>query len=75
MRLRRTLGIRAFDQHIGQCRIHRLRMLVEPWHQLFRQPTADGKITTGASDTTFTPDANCTRAQIVTFLYRMYQGK
>ena len=27
-------------------------------------------ITSGTSATTFTPDANCTRAQIVTFLYR-----
>ncbi|MCC8079950.1 MAG: S-layer homology domain-containing protein [Oscillospiraceae bacterium] len=27
-------------------------------------------ITTGTSDTTFTPDASCTRGQIVTFLYR-----
>ncbi len=28
------------------------------------------KITTGTSDTTFEPDATCTRAQVVTFLYR-----
>ena len=34
----------------------------------------DNRITTGASDTTFTPDAFCIRAQIVTFLYRFYQG-
>ena len=27
-------------------------------------------ITKGTSDTTFSPDADCTRAQIVTFLYR-----
>ncbi len=27
-------------------------------------------ITGGTSDTTFSPDANCTRAQVVTFLYR-----
>jgi len=27
-------------------------------------------ITNGTSETTFSPDANCTRAQIVTFLYR-----
>ena len=27
-------------------------------------------ITTGTSATTFTPDATCTRGQIVTFLYR-----
>ena len=33
------------------------------------------KITTGTSDTTFSPDASCTRAQIVTFLYRYYQGR
>ena len=30
----------------------------------------DNRITTGTSDTTFSPDAYCTRAQIVTFLYR-----
>ena len=35
----------------------------------------DNRITTGASDTTFSPDAFCTRAQIVTFLYRYYQGR
>ncbi|MBE7049880.1 MAG: hypothetical protein E7394_03810, partial [Ruminococcaceae bacterium] len=28
------------------------------------------KITGGTSDTTFSPDANCTRAQVVTFLWR-----
>ena len=28
------------------------------------------QITTGTSDTTFSPDADCTRAQIVTFLWR-----
>ncbi|MCD8065688.1 MAG: S-layer homology domain-containing protein, partial [Oscillospiraceae bacterium] len=27
-------------------------------------------ITTGATETTFAPDSPCTRAQIVTFLYR-----
>ncbi|MGN0136664.1 S-layer homology domain-containing protein [Anaerotignum sp.] len=31
-------------------------------------------ITKGTSDTTFSPDADCTRAQIVTFLYH-YMGK
>ena len=35
----------------------------------------DNRITTGTSDTTFSPDAYCTRAQIVTFLYRYYQGR
>ena len=35
----------------------------------------DNRITTGTSDTTFSPDASCTRAQIVTFLYRYYQGR
>jgi len=29
-------------------------------------------ITTGTSETTFSPDANCIRAQAVTFLYRAY---
>ena len=32
-------------------------------------------VTTGTSNTTFSPNADCTRAQIVTFLYRAYQGK
>ena len=32
-------------------------------------------ITKGTTSTTFSPDADCTRAQIVTFLYRAYQGK
>ena len=32
----------------------------------------DNRITTGTSDTTFSPDAYCTRAQIVTFLYRFF---
>ena len=31
---------------------------------------ADKGITKGTSATTFSPDAACTRAQIVTFLYR-----
>ena len=31
-------------------------------------------ITSGTSATTFSPNANCTRAQIVTFLYRSYNG-
>ncbi len=35
----------------------------------------DNRITTGIRDTTFSPDAYCTRAQIVTFLYRYYQGR
>ena len=33
----------------------------------------DNGVTTGASGTTFAPNADCTRAQIVTFLYR-YMG-
>ena len=32
-------------------------------------------VTNGTSNTTFSPNADCTRAQIVTFLYRAYQGK
>ena len=35
----------------------------------------DNGITKGISSSMFGPDATCTRAQIVTFLYRMYQGK
>ena len=34
-----------------------------------------GKVTDGTSNTTFSPNADCTRAEIVTFLYRAYQGK
>ena len=30
----------------------------------------DAGVTTGTTDTTFTPDRTCTRAEIVTFLYR-----
>lgn len=33
----------------------------------------DKGITTGTSDTTFDPDGVCTRAQIVTFIYRCMQ--
>ena len=32
-------------------------------------------ITNGMTETTFAPDATCTRGQSVTFLYRAYQGK
>ena len=32
------------------------------------------RITSGTSAARFSPGADCTRAQIVTFLYRMYQG-
>ena len=32
-------------------------------------------VTNGTSETTFGPADSCTRAQIVTFLYRAYQGK
>lgn len=35
----------------------------------------DEKITNGTSETTFSPDADCTRAQIVTFLYRCLGDK
>ena len=35
----------------------------------------DNGITNGISSSLFGPDSSCTRAQIVTFLYRMYQGK
>jgi len=33
------------------------------------------KVTNGTSATTFSPDADCTRAQIVTFLYRALNDK
>ena len=29
-------------------------------------------VTAGTSATTFSPDANCSRSQVVTFLYRAY---
>ena len=32
-------------------------------------------VTNGTPDSTFSPDNGCTRAQIVTFLFRAYQGK
>ena len=32
-------------------------------------------VTNGTTDSTFSPNAGCTRAQIVTFLFRTYQGK
>ena len=32
-------------------------------------------VTNGTTDSTFSPNSGCTRAQIVTFLYRAYQGK
>ena len=32
-------------------------------------------VTNGTSNTTFSPNADCTRAEFVTFLYRAYQGK
>ncbi len=32
-------------------------------------------VTNGTTDTTFSPNNGCTRAQIVTFLYRAYQSK
>ena len=32
-------------------------------------------VTNGTSNTMFSPNADCTRAEIVTFLYRAYQGK
>lgn len=35
----------------------------------------DEEITNGTSETTFSPDADCTRAQIVTFLYRCMGDK
>ena len=35
----------------------------------------DEDITSGTSASAFSPNADCTRAQIVTFLYRMAQGK
>ena len=35
----------------------------------------ENNVTNGTSNTTFSPNADCTRAEIVTFLYRAYQGK
>ena len=35
----------------------------------------ENSITTGTSATAFSPDAACTRAQIITFLYRMVQSE
>lgn len=36
---------------------------------------AENGVTNGISETLFGPDGSCTRVQIVTFLYRAYQGK
>ena len=36
---------------------------------------AENGVTNGISEMLFGPDGSCTRAQIVTFLYRAYQGK
>ena len=36
---------------------------------------AETGVTSGTSDTTFSPRDNCTRAQIVTFLYRCLNDK
>ena len=36
---------------------------------------AENGVTKGISETLFGPNGSCTRAQIVTFLYRAYQGK
>lgn len=36
---------------------------------------AENGVTNGISETLFGPDGSCTRAQIVTFLYRAYRGK
>ena len=35
---------------------------------------AENGVTNGTTETTFSPDATCTRAQIVTFLYRAMKG-
>ena len=35
----------------------------------------ENNVTAGTSSTTFSPNADCTRAQIVTFLYRTYTNK
>lgn len=35
---------------------------------------AENGVTTGTSETAFSPEATCTRGQIVTFLYRAYEG-
>ena len=43
----------------------------QPYAQAVSWAVAQG-ITSGTSDTTFSPDATCTREQIVTFLYRAY---
>ena len=34
----------------------------------------DEGVTSGTSETTFSPDSTCTRGQIVTFLYRGFAG-
>ena len=41
---------------------------LDPW-------AVENGITNGIGDGLFGPDNSCTRAQIVTFLFRAYQGK
>ena len=40
------------------------------WFYSYVKTMYDNELVSGTTPTTFSPDANCTRAQIVTFLYR-----
>jgi len=42
----------------------------DTWYTLPVAWAVDQKVTTGTSDTTFTPDGTCSRAEILTFVYR-----
>ena len=53
---------------------HGFSDVVAPWQQASVSWMADAGITTGATPTTFAPDAMLTRGQLITFLYR-YQGE
>lgn len=53
---------------------HGFSDVAAPWQQDSVSWMADAGVTTGTSPTTFAPDANTTRGQLVTFLYR-YKGE
>ena len=48
---------------------------LDAWYAEAVTWAAENDITRGTSDTTFSPDDNCVRAQIVTFLYRYMGGE
>jgi hypothetical protein len=45
------------------------------WYETAVLWAVENGVTDGTGDTTFSPDMTCTRAQVVTFLYRAEQAK